>query len=227
MRHAPARPIPGPSLSPGSALFTADTSVHRQRGFTLLEILVVITLIGIMAGAAMLSVGGQQARERKNEAQRLQLLLNQARDESELSQRTLGVKIEARGYQFLEWHMHTQRWHALDTSPYQSQQLAPTTTLLKHDNIVHSSQQSSQRHSQQGPLNYAHQRTLDDGDSRPDIDELKPQIIFSASGDHSAFVLSLSSEEQQYRLSSDGYAATRMQACPIGTNSLSVATSQC
>jgi len=198
-----------------------------QRGFTLLEILVVITLIGIMAGAAMLSVGGQETRQLKNEAQRLQLLLNQARDESELSQSTLGVKIEAHNYQFLEWRMSTQRWSALDSKPYQSHKLAPTTTLLAHEHNAQDSHQSTPLSSQYNPLSYARGEAANTSGSPSDARELTPQIIFSASGDHSAFVLSLSGQTQQYQLSSDGYAATRIQACPIDSGSLRVASTQC
>jgi len=190
-----------------------------QRGFTLIEILVVITLIGIMAGAAMLSVGGQQARQLKNEALRLQLLLNQARDESELTQRTLGVIMDERGYQFLQWDMNTQRWSALDTSPYKNHQLASTTTLLTYA--------APSDGSQQRPFFDTDKQTAGNGNSQTERRELQPQIIFSASGDHSAFVISLSSEQQQYQLSSDGYAATRLQACHSGSHNLSVAPAPC
>jgi len=187
----------------------------NQGGFTLLELLVVITLVGIMAGAAMLSVGGQQARQLKNEAQRLQLLLNQARDESELTQRTLGVKIEKQGYQFLEWQRDKRQWRSLDTRPYQSHQLANGAHLASNTASPTDSSHSS--------LPGERQRSRD-SDSNTLRQALKPQIIFSASGDHSAFSLSISGEEQQYLLSSDGYAATRLKACPSGS-SLSVSYS--
>lgn len=175
----------------------------RQQGFTLLEILVVITLVGIMAGAAMLSVGGQQARQLKNEAQRLQLLLNQARDESELTQRTLGVKVEQHGYQFLEWQADKRVWISIDTRPYQSHQMAQSTHLEAQTESSDSAFSALQVQRPQ----------VNDKRSAAGRHELKPQIIFSASGDHSVFSLTLSSEEQQYQLSSDGYAATQLQAC--------------
>ena len=180
----------------------------NQAGFTLLELLVVITLVGIMAGAAMLSVGGQQARQLKNEAQRLQLLLNQARDESELTQRTLGVKIEKQGYQFLEWQRDKRQWRSLDTRPYQSHQLANGTHLASHTEPSADSSYDARDQRQRSR----------DSDSNTLRHKLKPQIIFSASGDHSTFALSLSGENQQYQLSSDGYAATRLKACPSGSS---------
>lgn len=211
MLNSPARPTLSPPQSLTSASVDAGVPTSKQQGFTLLELLVVITLIGIMAGAAMLSVGGQQARELKNEAQRLLLLLNQARDESELTQRTLGVTIGEQHYQFLEWQIAQRRWTLLETHPYQRHQLPSTTKLL--------AQASS-------PLN---SHIFSDGSevsrnpdhSRDDARELKPQIIFSASGYHSPFLVSLSSEEQRYQLSSDGYAATRIQPCsmPLGSPS--------
>jgi len=83
----------------------------KTRGFTLIEVLVVVTIIAIVTGAALLSlglIGGQSGSAR--DLERLQSLLLDARDRAELENRAYGVRLLADGYEFLVFDTATGRW---------------------------------------------------------------------------------------------------------------------
>ncbi|MFM8518129.1 MAG: type II secretion system minor pseudopilin GspH [Nevskiaceae bacterium] len=70
-------------------------------GFTLIEMLVVITIIGLMIGGAVLALGvvGRD-RSLEEEANRLRAVLDYARDRAELETRHYGVRVTREGYAF-------------------------------------------------------------------------------------------------------------------------------
>lgn len=82
-----------------------------SRGFSLIEILVVIVIIGIVMSIAILSVtlagGDSQLRE---EAQRMVSLVEVARDESLLQGREFGLEFMQNGYRFVEFDPLTRQW---------------------------------------------------------------------------------------------------------------------
>lgn len=81
------------------------------RGFTLIEMLVVLTIIAIVTGGAVLAlglVGGQGGASR--DAERLQTLLIDARDRAELENRDYGVRLLPDGYEFLAFDVSSGRW---------------------------------------------------------------------------------------------------------------------
>lgn len=89
-----------------------DRQLHRrQPGFTLLEVLVVIVVIGVMVAAATLSIGVLGAdREVEDEARRFWAVLQQAREEAELQGQEIGVFISAHSYEFLRYEPRRDRW---------------------------------------------------------------------------------------------------------------------
>jgi general secretion pathway protein H len=74
----------------------------RSAGFTLLELMVVLVLIGIIFSFAMLSLGGDDLGEMmEQETRRLVTLLELASDEAVLRGEELAVHFSAEGYEFL------------------------------------------------------------------------------------------------------------------------------
>lgn len=82
-----------------------------SRGFTLLEVLVVVFLVGIVSGIAMLGInaGGDERRVR-DESDRLVALLLQVGNEAVMQNQEYGLKITDKGYVFLCLDEGKQRW---------------------------------------------------------------------------------------------------------------------
>jgi general secretion pathway protein H len=71
------------------------------RGFTLLELLVVMVIAGIMLGLVSFNAMPSQHQILQNDAQRIALLLQLARDEAIVRNRPIAFEADADGYRFL------------------------------------------------------------------------------------------------------------------------------
>ena len=85
--------------------------VPAGRGFTLIEILVVLVLVGIIYSLIVLSLNvlGDD-RELQREARRMTSLLEMAGDEAELQGRDFGIEFLLQGYRFVEYDPLFERW---------------------------------------------------------------------------------------------------------------------
>lgn len=75
--------------------------MHRWRGFTLLELLVVIVLAGILLSIVTVSVTPDQRQQLAREAQRIGQLLRLAADEARIRQQPIVWEADLRGYRFV------------------------------------------------------------------------------------------------------------------------------
>ncbi len=84
-----------------------------QRGFTLLELLVVLVIGGIVLGLVSFNALPSERQTMQNEAQRIALLLQLARDEAIVRNRPIAFEVEPDRYRFLvrdanEWRPITE-----------------------------------------------------------------------------------------------------------------------
>lgn len=73
---------------------------NTSSGFTLLEVLVVLTMVGILLSMAVLSVGGQREKQLRHEIQRLQQVMRLAHEEAVLNQYLLAIRFRPHAYEF-------------------------------------------------------------------------------------------------------------------------------
>jgi general secretion pathway protein H len=98
------------------------TSTRRKSeaaaGFTMIEVLVTLVIIGILAGLATLAVGGRAHRQARDEAERLFQLLNFASEEATLQGEEFGLLIERDSYRFLRFDGADEVWLPLQERHY-------------------------------------------------------------------------------------------------------------
>ena len=74
---------------------------RAARGFTLVEMMVVMVIIGVMLGMVSLNAIPSARQNLQGEAQRIALLLQLARDEAIVRNRLVAFEANADGYRFL------------------------------------------------------------------------------------------------------------------------------
>lgn len=104
MRHS----VPTPAIVP---FRLPPAPAQRVAGFTLLEMLVVLVIVGIIAGVASLSLTRNPRTDLREEGQRLALLFESADDEAQVRGHPLVWEANTQGYRFLE--RHADAWRPL------------------------------------------------------------------------------------------------------------------
>jgi len=161
---------------------------HRHQGFTLLEILVVIIVIGLLASIAVLNTGdAPQRKELENQVRRIFLTLQTASDQAILDNRELGLRLDENRLEYLAYDPEEQQWSLLNQEPFQPRQLpGDMRTRLETDD------------------NQPRLPTRETNEENP-----LPDIVLFSSGETSAFTLELWShllgpETSTHQITGDG-----------------------
>lgn len=165
------------------------------RGFTFIEVLVVLAIIGALAGVVVMGFfGADRERALQTEAERLAALMELARNESLMRNEAWGVFLEEHGYAFAAWDDDAGGWRRPATGPLRARS-APAgvsfnATIERRPGIA--------------PAGKAKRPGKDGRRGKPDI------LIF-ASGEQTAFTIEVAAAGQAtpWIVESDGIQRTR------------------
>lgn len=140
----------------------SEPGVSVQRGFTLLELLLVILIIGLMVGTVSLALPDSANKQRQQLASRLQAQINLASQQSVFQNKDIGLRISAISYNFYQFE--GDRWILLEPQSRFSPRPLPPETYFELS-------------LEDQPINLK--------------DAPQPQVLFLSDGQMSSFQLSL------------------------------------
>lgn len=83
---------------------------RQQQGFTLVEIIAVVFIIGVMIGLVAIRVGGVSERELAMEAQKLYQKIRLLAEEAEFSGTEMGLSLTDDGYELFQFDESSLKW---------------------------------------------------------------------------------------------------------------------
>jgi general secretion pathway protein H len=160
----------------------------RSKGFTLVEILVVVVIMAFVISIAVLSVGtAGRDSQLDEESRRLDGLIGLLHDRAALEGRDFGLRIEPSAYEFLSYDSARDRWVPLSRDGEFRRRSLPKGVSFQ---LELDSQQVVLK-----PI---------DPNLSSDADEARPQIAVAASGEGTPFRLTLVREGSTAKASVGG-----------------------
>ena len=158
-------------ISVNSPLRAARAS---SAGFTLVELMIVVFIIGLVTAAAVITFGGEQRdTELDREAERLDALFDYVREQAELQTRDYGFRVSDVGYSFVVFDVLRNEWRTSDEDDALRQREFPEG--LEAQVVVDGRRIVLDR-------------------KKSDIEDFKPQVMIFANGDLTSFEISLRRE---------------------------------
>jgi general secretion pathway protein H len=161
-----------PILATGISVNNTRSAVRaRSTGFTLIELMIVVFIIGLMAAAVVITFGGDRRdTQLDQEAERLHALFDYVREQAELQTRDYGFRVNKSGYSFVVFDVLQNQWRAADEDDAMRQREFPET--LEPQVVVDG------------------RRIVLDQKAK-DLEEFKPQVMIFSNGDLTSFEISL------------------------------------
>ena len=188
----------------------------RLGGFTLLELLVVVVIIGIVTAAMLLSMSfAGKDTELETESKRLLSLMNYAREQAELQTRQYGILFDQNGYAFVVYDVREAVWRTVSEDDALRQRTLPSglgfkllvdaRPIVLKDSIElppssgsdsasganPSSRLLPHAGSQSNSDSKAGSDSKSDSDSDSDAKVFAPQVMIFSSGDLSSFKITV------------------------------------
>lgn len=155
----------------------------NQRGFTLIEILVVLIIVGLLASLAVFNMAGSsQQRELENTVHDLYLLMQTASEQAVLNNTELGLLLEEGSYRFVAFQDDTGEWTMSGERLFRSRPLPEWLVLTDYIE------------------NDAPRLTSSE-------DRLRPDVVFFSSGETTPFMIEFTmgrDADGMHILASDG-----------------------
>lgn len=169
--------------------------MRHARGFTLVELLVVLVLLGVLTSLAVLgsNLAGNPARALYDEAERLGSLLRVLLDEAVLDNIEYGVRFEPGSYRVLRYVPLKARWEPVDGRTHELPQWLRLSIEVEQQSVGLTGSASEREKS---PV-------------------VLPQLLILSSGEMTPFTLRLASERGRdvpvLLLSSDGFSLPQIK----------------
>ena len=104
------------------------------KGFSLLEVLVVLAIVGLLLGTTTLSFRQAESRRLQEEAERLSLVIAAVSDRAAMMNRRHRLSLDAQGYRVDEWVRG--EWRALKDAPLQARDWSHGVRALEPAQLV-------------------------------------------------------------------------------------------
>lgn len=169
----------------------------RQTGFTMIEIMVVMVVVGLLASLAIVNLGGgSQQREMTSKIRELYVLMQTASEQAILNNEEFGLVIDEQGYRFVVFDELEQQWKSQSERLFQGRGFpeSMSVTLFSEGDIP--------------------RLARGDEEEEDEENQLRPDIVFYSSGETTPFeleFLATPSSDRVYRLVADGLNEIEMK----------------